>query len=54
MSAITLVVSGAENGEAGARAMCDLGLLLCLAGVTILSRLSLGPKMLGQKPQGSV
>ena len=50
MIAITLVGGAAENIEAGARAMCDLGLLLCSAGVTILSRLSLGPKMLGQKP----
>lgn len=50
MTAITLVVGGAENGEAGARALCDLGLLLCTALSPSLPGLGLGLKMLDQKP----
>ena len=50
LAALTLVGDGAEDGDARARAMCDLGFLLSSVAVTTLSGLGLGSKVLDQKP----
>ena len=50
LTAITLVGGEAGDGEVGAGASCEAGLLLCSVLITTLSGVRVGPKLLKQKP----